>query len=56
MRAYLSQRELADKLGVAQPTVSAWENGDGYPRVEKLMQLAQILGCTVDDLLASPNR
>lgn len=47
----LSQAKLAKMLGVAQNTVSNWENGAREPDNENLKKLAQVLGCTVDYLL-----
>lgn len=47
----LSQAKLAKMLGVAQNTVSNWENGAREPDNENLKKLAQALGCTVDYLL-----
>ncbi|NCB52438.1 MAG: XRE family transcriptional regulator [Clostridia bacterium] len=49
--ANISQVDLAAKLKVRQSTVSMWENGFSLPRIDKLMQLAKIFSCTVDDLL-----
>lgn len=49
--ASLSQQEIADKLGVSQQCVAKWESGESLPRADKLPQLAEILGCTVDELL-----
>lgn len=47
----LTQRELADALGVSNKTVSRWETEGGYPDVELLIPLARALGITVDELL-----
>lgn len=49
--ANLSRREVADRIGVRQPTVWAWEKGKAFPRAEKLPMLARILSCTVSDLV-----
>ena len=32
---HLSQEELAELLDVSRQAVSKWENGNGYPEVEK---------------------
>ena len=34
----LSQKELAELLGVSRQAVSKWELGEGYPEVEKLLK------------------
>lgn len=49
--AGLRQYELADRMGVKQASVSAWESGQAYPTAENLIKLADILHCTVDALL-----
>ncbi len=46
----LSQTELASKLGVKQSTVAMWETGANSPQINKLPELAKILGCTIDEL------
>ncbi len=46
----LPQKELAQKLGVKQSTISMWKNGSRTPRSDKLPLLATVLHCTVDDL------
>ena len=47
----LTQTELAEKLNISNRTVSKWENGDGYPDITILPELADILGVSVDELL-----
>lgn len=47
----ITQEELAEKLCIKQSAVAKWENGEAMPRADKLLKLARILGCTVDDLL-----
>jgi transcriptional regulator with XRE-family HTH domain len=49
--AGLSQRELADKLGVRQSVLSWWERQPVALRPEQLTTLAEILGTTTDQLL-----
>ena len=53
-KAGLSQQYIAAYLGVTQGAVSQWEKGQAMPSADKLPQLAQILGCTVDELFARP--
>lgn len=48
----LTQKQLAERLLVSDKAVSKWENGASYPEVTLLPPLAQILGITVDELLA----
>lgn len=45
--------DLAERLSVSPPVVSAWENNrTGLPETPTLLKLAKALDCTVDDLLA----
>ena len=53
-RCGITQNELAIKLGVTQGAVSQWEKGLSNPNIEYLPKLAQILECSVDDLLKAP--
>lgn len=49
--ANISQVDLAKEIGVTQGMVSQWENKEFMPRADKLLLLAKILNCTVDELL-----
>lgn len=51
MRAGLTQREVANRLGVNPSTVTHWEKGRNFPTVSCLPKLAELYGCTVDELL-----
>lgn len=55
-RAKLTQRELADVLGVERSTVAKWESGAAYPRASQLPALAKALSCTIDELYAPPEK
>lgn len=46
------QKDIAARLGVSEKTVSKWECGKGLPEVVFMEPLCQILGITVDELLA----
>lgn len=48
----LTQKDIADALGVDQSAVHLWEVGKTKPRVDTLVNLAKLLNCSVDDLLA----
>lgn len=48
---HLSQEELAEMLDVSRQAVSKWEQGTGYPEVDKLRLLAQKLNLSLDRLL-----
>lgn len=49
----LSQRELAERIGVSNQAVSKWENGDNLPDIALLLPLAELLHTTVDALLSA---
>lgn len=52
--AQLTQREVAEKLDVNQSTVSGWEQGC-YPTVTRLIEIAKLYGCTIENLLEGQN-
>lgn len=47
-----TQKEVAELLGVRPAAVSKWECGKARPSADKLLILAKLYGCTVEDLLA----
>lgn len=47
----MKQEELARRLGIDRSTVAKWETGKSKPRADMLPKIADILGCTVDELL-----
>ena len=47
----LSQQELATKLGVDRSSVAKWETGAHTPRTDKLRKLAEVLNCSLEDLV-----
>lgn len=49
--AGLRQYELAERMGVKQASVSAWESGQAMPSAANLLKLADILDCSVDEIL-----
>ncbi|MBQ4381906.1 MAG: helix-turn-helix transcriptional regulator [Oscillospiraceae bacterium] len=50
--AGLTQKELAEKLGVSFQAVSKWENGDALPDTGLILDLCDLLGTTADKLLS----
>lgn len=49
--AGITQNDLADALCIDRSTIAKWETGKAYPRAALLPKIAQVLGCTVDELL-----
>lgn len=47
----LSQEDVATHLYVTRQAVSKWENGDGTPDLSTLVQLADMLGVSLDELV-----
>ncbi len=48
---HLSQEELAQKLYLTRQSISKWENGDSVPDMNNLVQLAEILDVSLDELV-----
>lgn len=46
----MTQNELAEQIDVKQCMVSKYENGKKLPSVDKLIQLANTLDCSMDML------
>ena len=48
-----TQKQLADLMQVDRSMIAKWENGINKPRADRLIQLAKIFHCSVDELLKS---
>ncbi len=48
----LTQEDVAKQLSVGRTAVTLWENGTNKPQASRLLPLARILKCSVEDLLA----
>ena len=48
----MTQKQLADKLHVTDRAVSKWERGLGIPDVSLLSDLSNILGVSINEILA----
>ncbi|MGM9550214.1 MAG: helix-turn-helix domain-containing protein [Faecousia sp.] len=46
-----TQEQLAELLGVSRQAVSKWESDTAYPETEKLIRLAKLYDCSLDNLL-----
>ena len=47
----VSQSELAQKLNVSQPAVSMYETGERQPDISLIPKLAEILQCSIEDIV-----
>ena len=50
--AGLTQAELAERINYSDKSVSKWESGNGIPDVYTLMQIAELYGVTLNDLVS----
>lgn len=46
----MTQKELAEKLGVKNTSVSNWENGNNSIDIDTLLKACEILGVTITDM------
>lgn len=46
----ITQKELAEKLGVKHNAISSWENGVNSIDIDTLFRVCQIFGITVNDM------
>lgn len=56
IREYRKQRkwtqdELAKRIGVERSAVAKWESGKSQPQAARFVALAEVFGCSVDELL-----
>lgn len=54
-QAGLTQAGLAERLNYSDKAVSKWERGESIPDVLTLVQLAELFGIGVDELVTDPN-
>lgn len=53
-QAGYTQETLAEALGVSRQAVGKWESGQGLPEAATLLDLADLLGCSLDQLMRQP--
>lgn len=51
LAAGLTQTQLAEAIGCKQKDVSRWEAGTVEPKALTLKKMAQVLQCSMDDLV-----
>ena len=47
----MTQKQLADRLGVTDKAVSKWERDVAFPDTATIPKLAEILGASVEELI-----
>ena len=45
-----TQAEFAELLGVSRSLLAAWETGIAWPSARRLPEIAQLLGCEIEEL------
>jgi transcriptional regulator with XRE-family HTH domain len=51
LRRFMTQRQLAEALGVPYQTVQRWESGRAFPRPSFLKRLCEVLQVEPDQLV-----
>lgn len=51
----MTQKELAEKIGVKRGTIGSYETQGKKPRYKTLKKIAQVLNCSINYLLDTPN-
>lgn len=55
MAAGFTQQQLSERLGVKQSVVSLYEKGSNMPSLDVLIKMADVLQCSIDDLVRNGN-
>ncbi len=50
-KAGISQAAAGEKLGISAASICQWETGKTVPDSKRLLDIAELYGCTVDELL-----
>lgn len=54
-RAGYTAADLAERMHYSRTTIYFWEQGRCWPSSQELPRIAEILGCTIDELFTDPN-
>ena len=54
-RAGLTAADFAERMHYSRATIYYWEQGRCWPSSQELPRIAEILGCSIDELFADPN-
>ena len=50
VNAGYSQKEAAEKLGISNKTLCAWENGCSFPKADKIDKICELYGVHYDHI------
>lgn len=50
VNAELNQAQAAEKLGITKRTLQKWEDYETSPTAVQLSRIAELYGCTLDDI------
>lgn len=50
-KAKISQKELAEKINITEPSMSNYINGNREPRIDVIVNMAHALNVTTDELI-----
>lgn len=45
----MTQSELARRMNITRRSIIRWENGQCKPSLNRVQQLAEIMGCSMED-------
>lgn len=48
----MTQRELAERIGTHEDTLSRWINGQRQPSAYALLRISRVLGVSMEELMA----
>lgn len=51
----LTQSESAKAIGISKNTLSGYETGKTMPKLDVAIKMAELYGCTLDDLIFLPD-
>ena len=54
MALQMSQRDLAERVGVTEASVSNWTTGTKIPRADTIDKICDVFGCNRSDLIEEP--
>lgn len=54
VNAGLSQKYVANTLGISNKTVSSWENGDTFPSAKYINLLCELYNVSYNDIIFLP--